>query len=356
MKKILLFIFLPALLIWGAVHFLSPDSGGSDAPTEVLVQRGSILMDAVAVGSVEAEFEVPVKSSSGGVLTQRFVQLGQKVKKGDPLCEVRPVLTDLQRLRAERSLLGAREAEQGASELSGNETIAGMAMNFFQGGNSVDRLQRGAERARADAEWQLELLLNGSAQVDGKMIDYIIRAPIDGTVIALDLKVGEPVVPSSSYGSGTALAILADLEHPIFRGTVDEIDVGRLREGMTGTLTIGALPSESLFCSLTEISLKAETSNNAVVFDVELEVTVPADFVMRSGYSAVARITIEEAKDVLVLPERLLEFHGGKTFVLQNDGQGGTREAEVEIGLSDGMMAEIRSGLEEGSIVLERRF
>jgi HlyD family secretion protein len=220
----------------------------------------------------------------------------------------------------------------------------------------VDRLRRGAERARADAEWQLELLLNGTAQVEGKTIDYIIRAPIDGTVITLDLKVGEPVVPSSSYGSGTVLAILADLDHPIFRGTVDEIDVGRLREGMTGALTVGALPGESLFCNLTEISLKARESNNAIVFNVELEVMVPASFVMRSGYSAVARIVIEESQDTLVLPERLIEFHNGKAFVLQSDGQGGTQEVEVEIGLSDGMMAEIQAGLEEGSVVVERQF
>lgn len=356
MKKLLLFIFAAALIIWAVIHFGFSTDEDQGPPSFVVVERGSISVDAVAVGRVEAEFEAPVKSQSGGVLTQRFVELGQKVKKGDPLCEVRPVLTDLQRLRAERSLLSAKEAEQGAAEIDNNETIAGLAMNFFQGDNSVDRMRRGAERARSDAEAQLELLLNGSSEIDGKVIDYIIRAPIDGTVIALDLEVGEPVVPSSSYGSGTELVVLADLDHPVFRGTVDEIDVGRLLEGMAAELTLGARPEEVLAGKLTEISLQAVLRNNAVVFDVEIAVQTPADLIMRSGYSAVARIKVEEVKDALVLPERLVDFRDGKAFILQDDGQDGSKEVQVQTGLSDGLKIEIQSGLVEGEQVLERRF
>ncbi|MHC4838552.1 MAG: efflux RND transporter periplasmic adaptor subunit, partial [Planctomycetota bacterium] len=171
-------------------------------------------------GQVEAAFAVPVKSANAGVVTRRFVELGQRVVEGDPLFEVRPVLTDLQRLQAERALLEAREAEEGVQELTKGETLAGVTMRLFQGEGNAERMARASERARSDAEEQLELLLNGSAEIDGKVIDYLVRAPIDGHVVALDLEVGEPVVPSSSYGSGTELLTLADLAHPVFRGTV----------------------------------------------------------------------------------------------------------------------------------------
>jgi HlyD family secretion protein len=355
MKKILLLVLVLALVSAGLRQMLS--SGDSDAGLRsVQVERGSIVVEAVAVGRLEARFEVPVTSTSGGVVTQRFVELGQRVKRGDPLLEVRPVLTDLQALQAERALLGAREAEAGVVEMKAGETIAGMAMRMIQGGKSLERMERGAKRARSDAEEQLELLLNGKAEIDGKIIDYVIRAPIDGHVIALDVEVGEPVVPSSSFGSGTALLVLADLDHPVFRGTVDELDVGRLREGMAAELTVGARPDDRLRGELTEISLKATSRNNAVIFDVELSVVPPSGFVMRSGYSAVARIRVEEAQDVLLLPERVIDFRGGVAFVQQLDTSDEVHEVEVEVGLSNGMTVEILSGLEDQESVLERSF
>ncbi|HHM12926.1 MAG TPA: HlyD family efflux transporter periplasmic adaptor subunit, partial [Planctomycetaceae bacterium] len=340
---VLLLVVLSVGIAFALLRSSSDDEGGAKT---VSVERGGLSVDAVAVGKVEAAYEVPVKSTTGGVLTRRFVALGQLVAKGDPLCEVRPVLTDQQKLQAERALLGATEAEEGAMELSSGETIAGATMRFFQGVKSAERLATGAERARSDAEKQLELLLNGSAEIDGMTIDYIIRAPIDGRVIALDLEVGEPVVPSSSFGSGTDLVVLADLDHPIFRGTIDEIEVGRLREGMGAKVTIGARPDLALEATLKEISLKAETQNNAVVFPVELTVEPPEGLVMRSGYSAVARIRIDEVTDALLLPERVVEFREGSAFVLiPGDGDGEPREVEVQVGLSDSLRIEIRDGL-----------
>jgi HlyD family secretion protein len=356
MKKFLLFILLPVTVVFAVFQMM----GGGDNPDSGLVSvkvvRGSVALEAVAVGRVEALFEIPVKSASGGVLTQRFVKLGQRVKKGEALAEVRPVLTDLQKLRAERALLGAQEAEEGVVEMNKGENLAGMALKLFQGGKSLNRMERASARARSDAEEQLELLLNGQATIDGKVIDYLVRAPIDGHVIELNLEEGEPVVPSSSYGSGTVLCTLADLDHPVFRGTVDEIDVGRLREGMVAKITIGSMPDEVLFGQLIEIALKAQSINNAVQFEVKLAVDPPANLVLRSGFSAVARIELEAATDVLILPERVVDFRDGKAWVLQDDGQGGQREVEVQLGLSDGLTVEIQSGLAEGDQVLERSY
>lgn len=353
MKRILTILILLALgfLAWRAI---ASNDTEADGPRTVEVSRGSIHVEAVAVGKVEARFEVPVTATSGGVITRRFVQLGQAVKKGDPLFEVRPVLTDAQRLNAQRSLLQAREGAEGAEEMAGGRTVAGLAMRVFQGGNSMDRMKAGAERARKDAEHQLELLLEGQTEIDGHVIDYLVRAPIDGHVISEDLEVGEPVVPASTFGAGTVLVTLADLDHPVFRGTVDEIDVGRLAEGMTGSLTLGARPGLALEAELTEISLRAESRNNAVVFPVEMDVAPPEDLVLRSGYSAVAAIRIAEANDVLLIPERLVRFEGERASVQRLRADGETEEVEIETGLSDSLRIEVRSGLAEGDTLLER--
>ncbi len=215
-------------------------------------------------------------------------------------------------------------------------------------------MEAGSARARSDAEKQLELLLNGSAQIDGKTIDYLVRAPIDGHVIKLDLEQGEPVVPSSSYGSGTELCTLADLDHPVFRGTVDEIDVGRLTEGMQARITLGARPEQELQGELTQIALKAQSVNNAVQFEVKMAVQAPQDLTIRSGYSAVARIQLQRADDVLILPERVVDFRDGQAYVLLPSADGEASEHAIQIGLSDGLRVEVRSGLAQGDTVLER--
>ena len=233
----------------------------------------------------------------------------------------------------------------------------GRTMRWFQGQNNLDRMRLGAERARLDVEQQLELLREGKVEVDGMILDYIVRAPIDGHVIELSAEVGQPVVPSSSYGSGTELLILADLSSSVFRGTVNEIDVGRLREGMSARFEVGALPGTDIGGELTEISLRSRQMNNSTVFPVELSVAPPPELVLRSGYSAVARIELERAENVLVLPERLVSYRDGAAFVLRDDGDsGGSTEVQIGAGLSDGLTVEITEGLAEGDEVLERIF
>lgn len=357
MKKItlLLLLLVVAALVVAVVVFASPGDGGAEYRS-VRVERGTVVREAVAVGRIEPRFEVPVKSGNGGVLTRRFVQLGQKVSKHEPLVEVRPVLTESAMLSAERALLGAAEAEENVQELHEGETWMGRAMLFFQGQNAVERMRRGVERARSDAAQQIELLREGQTEIDGKVIDFVIRAPIEGHVIDLRTELGEPVVPSSSYGSGSVLLVLADLDHPVFRGTVSEIDVGKLREGMKATLDVGALPGARVEAKLVEISLRSRSVNNATVFDVKLAVTPPPELVLRSGYSAVAHVEVERAADVLVLPERVVDYSGDRTTVRVRVRGAGDEQDEVEIttGLSDGLQVEIRSGLNEGDEVLER--
>jgi len=353
MKRLVLLLFLPLVVVSLVLAVLLRGDGELEAPP-VRVVRGTVVRYAVATGRVQPAFEVPVKSRNGGVLTRRFVTLGQRVEEGDPLVEVRPVLTDLDMLQAERALIAAREAEKNVEEFREGANLMGRTMLFLQGRNNVERMRKGAERARADAENQLELLRQGQAEVEGKRIDFLVRAPVTGTVIALPVEPGVPVVPSSSFGSGTEVVVLADLDHPVFRGTVNEIEVGRLREGMQAALEVGALAEIPVMGELVEIALRSRIVNNATVFDVELRVAPPEDVVLRSGYSAVARIEIDRAEDVLVLPERVVDYRGKLAFVRVPGEQGKEQEKEVSCGLSDGITVEITDGLAEGDEVLER--
>ena len=89
---------------------------------------------------------------------------------------------------------------------------------------------------------QIERLNQGKTTAEGRAIDFNVLAPVDGHVIEIVTRQEAPVVSSSSFGSGSVLVVLADLDRLLFIGTVDEIDVRRLKVGMQATIQVGALP------------------------------------------------------------------------------------------------------------------
>lgn len=119
-------------------------------------------------------------------------------------------------------------------------------------------------------------------------------------------------------------------------------------------MTLGALPGAVLSGTVLEIGLRARRQDNAALFDVRIAVTPDPAVPLRAGYSAVAEVELARAEDVLCVPERVLRFDGGRTFVRVPGADGRAVEREVELGLGDGLLVEVRSGLEEGQRVLER--
>lgn len=358
MKKWLIFLLICGLA-GGAVwlqFFTSTE--GQESLAEVTVSRGDIVRRATAVGRIEVEHVIPVNSRNGGILTRLFVTLGQPVKAGDPLAEVRPLPTTLSLLQAERALELAREAEKSAQEYVDGEHLASLATRLFTGEKSIERMHKSAVLNRRHAEENLKLLKEGKAVVDNRELDYTIRAPVDGHVIAIRNREGAPVTPASMYGTGTELMALADLDDMLFRGTVNEIDVGRLKVGMPVKIKVGALPGQAFQGKLTEIALTSEYRNNAVLFPVRIALEKPADaeVMLRSGFSAVAEIEVVRREQVLSLPERVVDFRRGKAFVSVPGGDGRRLEREVKVGLSDGMTVEILSGVSEGDTVMERTY
>jgi HlyD family secretion protein len=147
---------------------------------------------------------------------------------------------------------------------------------------------------------------------------------------------GDPVVPLTSYQAGTPLMTMADMGTLMFKGTVDEIDVGKLKEGLPVRIKIGALPDATVTGRLTRIAPKATEKEGTTLFDVEAAIENPGGVTLRAGYSANADVVIQEKSNVLLLPERLVTFEKEKAFV---EVPGSTPEAqpakkEIKTGLS----------------------
>jgi HlyD family secretion protein len=204
------------------------------------------------------------------------------------------------------------------------------------------------------AKEKLELLESGRVLIEDTQIESIIKAPIDGFVLSKSVEVGDPVTPLTSYQEGTVLMKMANMGNMIFKGTVDEIDVGRLKEGMISELKIGALPQAEVSGSLTKISLKAEKKENATVFPIEIVVEAAKSSTLRAGYSANANIIIRRKDSVLTIPERVVTFRNDSAFVKIALADGNEEERLVTTGLSDAIKVEVLSGLQEGEKVYEK--
>jgi HlyD family secretion protein len=146
------------------------------------------------------------------------------------------------------------------------------------------------------------------------------------------------------------MAAMRDL---IFRGTVDEIDVGRLKEGMPATIKIGALPTASVKGRLEKIWLKAHKQEQATVFPIEIVLTEVEGATLRAGYSANAEVIISRRDSVLYIPERLITHRHDSSFVTLRTGPGKTGERHIKTGLSDAINIEILEGLQATDSLVE---
>jgi HlyD family secretion protein len=213
-----------------------------------------------------------------------------------------------------------------------------------------------ARVALEKAEQNRDLTRKGRLTDAGK--ESIIRAPAAGTILTRLVNPGDPIVPLTSYQPGTEMATVADMSDLIFKGTVDEIDVGKLSVGMPTRIKVGALPTDVVTGKVSRIAPQAQQKEGATLFDVEIELDPAQKITLRAGYSANADVIIREKKDVLTIPERLVTFEdGGKKATVEIPGstpKAEPKKVEIKTGISDGLNVEVLSGLKKGDKVIER--
>jgi len=147
---------------------------------------------------------------------------------------------------------------------------------------------------------------------------------------------------------------MANMERLLFKGTVDEIDVGKMKEGMPVEIKVGALPTDTVHGFLRKIWLKAEKKESATVFPIEILIPATKNTVLRAGYSATASIIIQKKSDVLTIPERVVTFRNDSAFVHIATAAAKEEDRYIKTGLSDAVNIEVVSGLKDGDEVFEK--
>jgi HlyD family secretion protein len=232
--------------------------------------------------------------------------------------------------------------------------------------DKVRQQLRQAREEKAAAEDALQVVRDGVSKSNASASSTLIRSTISGVILDIPVKVGNSVINSNTFNDGTTIATVANMQDLIFRGNIDETEVGQLFEGMPMKLTIGALQNLTVDAQLEYISPKATQSNGAKQFEIKAAVQLASlthkqsgqstvisyanehTQKIRAGFSANAEIVLKEVSQVMSVPESAIEFEGDSTFVylVKEEGDKKTYERQhVETGLSDGVNIEIKKGI-----------
>ena len=345
-----------ALVFVGTFVFLYRKSRPKETVyNEFVSKRADIRKTTVITGRIEPRDEVSVKPQISGIITQLYKQAGDRVDAGEVIARVK-VIPDMGELSSADGRVRMAEVYLAQARVD-HQRMQNLYRKQLVSDDAYDKVHQSlvqAEEEKTAATDALEVVRDGVSRRNAKASSTLIRSTISGVVLDVPVKVGNTVVLSNTFNDGTTIASVADMNDLIFRGNIDETEVGRLVQGMSMRITVGALHDLAFDATLEYISPKAVEQGGANQFEVKAAVRVEGDVYMRSGYSANAEIVLEEADKVLSVPESAIEFSGDTAFVYVLEP--GTspkvyRRTRVETGLSDGVDIEIRSGVEEGQTV-----
>jgi HlyD family secretion protein len=355
MKKYI-FWGIGIILVVIALVFIvgSKNNNGQDYKL-VEVKKGTIAEKALAVGTIEPDKEIKVKSTISGIINEVYFKIGDSIEKDKPLFKISPNPTPLEYVETRRNM---EIAEVTMKQLLKEKE---RKLSLFKD-RLISRSEMDAIEARYNevnlkykiAREKYQLLEKGRIKLfHNKNINSIIKSPITGVILSQNVYTGDPVVPLTNFQPGTELCAMADMGKILFKGTVDEIDVGKLEAGMVADIQVGALPDSKIKGKLLRISPKAKKEGNATLFDIEVSILDTAGATLRAGYSATAHVKVQERQNVLIIPERLVTFEKEKAFVeiIQGDI---ISKVEIKTGLSDSLNIEIKNGLKQGQKIVER--
>jgi len=368
MSKRLVAIALTAvgLATGGYYYFTSSAQDGMALPT-IVAQDGLVSKQAIAVGKVVPAHSVSIKSQLNGIVGEVYHHVGERVTLGTPLIKIRPnptptaltnAMTEV--LRSEASLDSALQKLANLKSLVEQKVIPDNYGDYIQAKSDV-------KSAKADLQQKkqnLDLIRSGEAAIGGAKLSSTILAPIDGTILNLKVEVGEPIISTESNQAATEMMSMADMANIIFKGSVSEHDAAQLKVGMPASITLAPYPNKKITGTLSKVAVQSEKLNGASStstssFDNGFEVEVsniefPEGMTLRSGFSATAKITLQQSNGGTTIPERALRFEASQPQVLiPDESEQGFHSRQVELGLSDGVNVEVISGLESGEEIID---
>ncbi len=351
-KSVTIIILIVIFLAFGGAMFYLYQKNEQD-PIVYETEKPSIqtiIKKTVATGSILPLEEVLIKPNISGVIEEIFVEGGDFVKSGDLLAKIK-VVPNLNALNdAKNSIDEAKIA------LDDQRRNFDRQSNLFNKGviSKVD-LERAqvsydqAKQSYSAANKRYDIVKTGTTRGYGNSANTMIRSTVTGMVLEVPVEVGNQVIESNNFNEGTTIAAIADVDKMIFEGKVDESEVGKIKEDLPLEITVGALENITFDAILDYIAPKGNEENGAIQFEIKGTLKKQDSVFIRAGLSANASIILDRADSVLSIKEALVQFdpETKKPFLEIATGDQQFERRDVELGISDGIYVEVKSGLEE---------
>jgi HlyD family secretion protein len=325
-KKRILFIILLA----AAVGIFAAFNLRGKAPVQYYtapVETGEIKQVVEATGTINAVITVQVGSQVSGTISKLYVDFNSHVKKGELIARIDPPLfegalsqarADLENARANLAVAIANTAKAKASEVQTKadyERNLGLSKQGVISQQSLDVAKANADSAAAQVSAALAQEHQARAQVQQKEaavqvaqtnLDYtIIHAPIDGTVVARNVDVGQTV--AASLQAPTLFTIAQDLTKMQVYAKTDESDVGQIRSGQKVTFKVDAYPRETFNGTVSQVRMNSTVVQNVVTYDTIIDFDNP-ELKLFPGMTAYVSIPVATAANVLKVPNGALRY------------------------------------------------
>ncbi len=291
------------------------------------IQRGDIRDAVDSTGVVNAVVNVQVGSQVSGTIAKLNADFNSHVHKGDVIALIDPQLFQGALLQQSADLANAR-ANVVAATANLDKAQAGLVQakaDYARAKNlternigtqqSLDQAQASYESAKAAVDAAKASVAQANAQVQQKAaavevartnLNYtIIKSPIDGTVVARNVDVGQTV--AASLQAPTIFTIAQDLARMLVYAKVDESDVGRIRSGQQVTFKVDAFPKETFNGTVTQIRMNPTTVQNVVTYDAIIAFANP-ELKLFPGMTAYVTIPVATVENVIKLPNAALRF------------------------------------------------
>lgn len=325
---------------------------------------GTVVKKTVATGSIVPKEEVLIKPNISGIIDEIFVEAGEIVKAGDLIAKVKVVPNVSSLNSAKNNISSVRtQVETARLAFENQKSIYNRQKELFEKGvisaNEFDNAQLAYDQAEqrlkqervglTAATQNYDIVKTGTTSGMGASANTEIRATVSGMVLDVPVKTGNQVIESNNFNDGTTIATLADVDKMIFEGKVDESEVGKIKEGLPLEITVGALPDKTFNADLDYIAPKGVDENGAIQFEIKGTMKHLDTTFIRAGLSANASIILAKAENVLTIKEALVQFDPKtqKPFVEVMVGDQKFERRDIELGVSDGIDVEVKSGVSE---------
>jgi HlyD family secretion protein len=363
-----------------------------DANRIAKVARGDVARSVVATGKIQPITKVEVKSKASGIVEKLFVDINNRVKKGQPLAELDQLEIQAQ-VEAQRAQLASSEANVGTYEANvEQDKVNAAAPDLPMYKATLDRnlemqkegiVSRQAlddankdylaaltrrDSSKAQIGVDLAKLKQARAQVQEaeaslkqleEQLGYTtILAPMDGVILSRDVEIGDAVSSILVLGStATLLMTEGDVNEVYVDGKVDEADIAHVYMGQVARIKVESFRDRTFNGKVTKISPMGVEKDNVTTFEVRVSINNPGGE-LKALMTANAEILLDEHKGVLTVPENAVSYDNQKNAsvkVPDRKQKDGMRKVPVMVGLSNGSVTEIVSGLSEGNqVVLEQ--